>query len=243
MQGIRSRFAPVAVAAAALVAALTRWWLQGSGNVYTAVTKRFYVPDPDLGWRVSAQHPIWLGLDACALTAVVVLAVAVIARRWRRLAWIIAAATVVLPVAAFASGPGPLHGRDTLPPTAAVLVESGIEGALAAPAGRYVVVPHAGTSVTAKLSAGGEAFDARFEHDITGTWRGDPAALAHPMRAEISVAAAAVDTGVGERTKHAREGYLRAAEFPRITVTLAGVAAVRQVDASEVAFRAPGTGC
>ena len=228
-------------AAAALVTAVVRWWLQGSGNLYTAFHKRLYVPDPDLGWRVSAQHPIWLGLDACAVIAVVGVGLAVVGRRFRVASWVVAGIVVALPVAAFVSGSGPANGRDTLPPRAAVIVETGIEGSLAAPAGHYVVVDHAGTSVTAHLSAGGEPFDARFEHDIAGAWDGDPHDLARPMHAQIAVAAAAVDTGVGERTKHAREKYLRADQFPQIAVELASVTAVRQSGPTELAFRAPAT--
>jgi len=261
--------------AAALVASLIRWQLQGSHNLYTALEKRFYVPDPDLGWRVSTQHPIWLGLDTCAVIAALAVAVVILGLWIRRrerartadataapatgaaataraatsaratvlrvTSWIIAAIPLAVPAAAFASGPGPLDGRDTLPPSAAVLVESGIEGSLAAPAGRYAVEAHPGTSLTAHLSAGGEAFDARFDHDITGTWQGNPRDLSQPMRAEISVAAAAVDTGVGERTKHAREGYLRAGEFPRITIAFDRVAAVRANGPASLAFRAPAT--
>lgn len=249
-----SSFAPALVVAAALVASLIRWHLQGSGNLYTAVARRFYVPDPDLGWRVSTQHPIWLGLDVCAAIIVVMLGVAVLAvvivrratthpvqaRLLRVVSWALASISVSIPAVAFASGPGPLHARDTLPASAAVLIEDGIEGAVDAPEGSYAVVSHAGTAVTAHLSAGGEAFDARFG-DVTGTWHGTPRDLQLPMHAAISVAAASVDTGVGERSKHAREGYLHADQFPRIEVALDRVAAVRANGSNELAFRAPGT--
>jgi polyisoprenoid-binding protein YceI len=177
-----------------------------------------------------------------AIVVALVVGAFLIRRRGLRLAmWVLAVATLAVPIAAFSSGPGPLHGRDTLPPAAAVLVETGIAGSLDAPAGRYAVVPHAGTAITAKLSAGGETFDARFERDITGSWQGDPHDLARPMHAEIAVAAAAVDTGIGERTKHAREGYLRAAEFPQITVAIDRAVAVRATRPGELVFRAPAT--
>ena len=240
--------------AAALLASLIRWHVQGSGNLYTAVARRFYVPDPDLGWRVSTQHPIWLGLDVCAAILVTILGVTVLAVVIRRRAtshpvqarilrvgaWALAAIAPCVPAVAFASGPGPLHARDTLPASAAVLIEDGIEGALDAPEGSYAVVSHAGTAVTARLAAGGEAFDARFG-DVSGTWRGTPRDLQRPMHAAISVAAASVDTGVGERSKHARGGYLHADKFPRIEVALDRVAAVRAKGPNELAFRAPGT--
>jgi polyisoprenoid-binding protein YceI len=249
-----SAYAPVLVVAVSVAASLVRWYLRGSSNIYTAFAKRFYVPDPDLQWRVSTQHPIWLGLDSCGALVVLAIVLAVggvlirrresvqqsRARLVRGVAWGLAACSLVIPAAAFVSGWAPLDARETLLPTAAVLVEDGIAGSLDAPPGSYVVVTHAGTAVTARLSAGGEAFDARFG-DVVGTWQGTPRDLRQPMRAEISVAAASVDTGVGERSKHAREGYLHADQFPRITVALDHVAAVRANGPREIAFRAPGT--
>ena len=136
----RHPLAPVVLPVAALVASLIRWQVQGSHNLYTAFEKRFYVPDPDLGWRVSTQHPIWLGLDTCAVIAALAVAVAILgsgpaaaapreprssnaasataarATGLRVASWILAAIPLAVPVMAFASGPGPLHGRDTLPP-------------------------------------------------------------------------------------------------------------------------------
>jgi polyisoprenoid-binding protein YceI len=258
MRFLHSSFAPVVLAGVALVAAAIRWYVQGSHNIYTALSKRFYVPDPDLGWRVSTQHPIWLGLDAlaviAAIAAALVIAGWVVRRRERATAmrlhkratvmrggsWLVGALSLLIPIVAFASGPGPLNGRDTLPASAAVLVETGIEGSLDAPAGNYAVVSHAGTSVTAHLSAGGEAFDARFA-DVTGAWHGNPRDLRQPMHAELSVAAASVDTGIAERSKHARGGYLHAEQFPRIVVAIDSVTAVRPNAARELVFRAPAT--
>jgi polyisoprenoid-binding protein YceI len=247
---LSSPFAPTVLPVLALVVSLVRWYVQGSHNLYTAFEKRFYVPDPDLGWRISTQHPIWLGLDVCAVIAIVAVGVAIgaiiIRRRGRApvlraITWSVAILPLAVPAVAFTSGPGPLHGQDTLPARAAVLVEDGIDGSLDAPAGRYVVASHEGTSITAHLSAGGEAFDARFAGDVAGAWQGDPHDLSRPMRAEVSVAAASVDTGIGERTKHAREGYLHADQFPRITVTIDRLAAVRADSPNVLAFRAPGT--
>jgi hypothetical protein len=253
-RNIRWVWAPVLLAAGALIASLSRWYIQGSHNLYTALVKRFYVPDPDLGWRVSTQHPIWLGLDACAVITALALATAgaafMIHRRERargkqmtslRVAsWVVASTCLAVPSAAFASGPGPLHGRDTLPASAAVLIETGIDGSLDAPEGSYEVVKHTGTSITAHVSAGDEAFDARFESDITGRWQGNPRDLGREMHVGVSVAAASVDTGIALRSKHAREGYLHADQFPRITVTIDRVIAVRSNGRQEIAFRAPG---
>lgn len=249
----RSSFASVVVCMAALVASLVRWQAQGSYNIYTALAKRFYVPDPDLGWRISAQHPVWLGLDACALLAAITLALAGLAWAIRRSemsrrtsttarvgSWMLALISLLVPASAFVSGPGPLHARDTLPPSAAVLIETGIEGSLDADDGLYTVVSHLGTSITAHLSAGGEAFDARFARDISGTWHGNPRDLRKPIHVEISVATASVDTGIDKRSKHARDGYLHADRFPRIAVTIDEVIATRNNGPQAIVFRAPG---
>jgi polyisoprenoid-binding protein YceI len=231
------RFAPSGLVLVALVASLARWALQGSHNIYTALSKRFYVPDPDLGWRISDDHPVWLGLEVCAVLLLIAVGLAFFKRR--RILEVLAALTLAVPIIAFATGAGPADARDTLPPSDIVKLEGGIEGALDSPAGDYVAIPHAGTAVTAHLSAGGEAFDARFS-DVVGTWHGAPHDLAKPIHAEISVATVSIDTGVGERSKHAREKYLLADQFPRISVEILRVIAARQITANELAFRAAG---
>jgi polyisoprenoid-binding protein YceI len=253
---VKSPFLPVATPIAALIASLLRWWLQDSGNLYTAVEKRFYVPDPDLGWRVSELHPVWLGLDLCAVIAALAVALAiggwVIRRReskrhapstgLRAIAWMLGAVSVVAPVAAYASGSRPAGARDVLPVESSdIPAMTGIAGGVAAPAGRYEVVPHDGTSITAHLVAGGESFDARFAGEIQGFWDGNPHALAEPMTADISVAAASVDTGVRGRSKHARTSYLKADTYPRIEVKLDRVLATQPTGVDGVAFTARGT--
>lgn len=252
---MKTSFLPVVTPIAALIASLLRWWLQGSGNLYTAVEKRFYVPDPDLGWRVSTEHPVWLGLDLCAVIAALTVAVAaagyLIRRRETRraarssglrlIAWIVGVVPVVAPIVAYASGSRPAGARDALPTeTATPTAMIGIAGAVVAPAGRYEVVPHEGTSITAHLTAGGESFDARFG-DVQGFWRGDPQALAEPMSAEISVATASVDTGVKSRSKHARTKYLDADTYPRIEVKIDHLVAAQPAGTDRAAFRARGT--
>jgi polyisoprenoid-binding protein YceI len=253
---VSSPFAPVMLPIAALVAALVRWQLQGSHNLYTAIAKRFYVPDPDLGWQISPRHPIWLGLEAAGAIAAIAAAVAVagwwIRRReaqgsraagLRAATWIVAALPLGIPLAAFASGGGPERAVDTLPASTIHGIESGIVGIIDAPAGRYEIVAHSGTSITAHLSAGHEEFDARLggDGDIKGAWQGDPHDFTQPIGGEISVGAASVDTGIDLRSTHARDEYLHAAQFPRITVALDRVLAASQAGPNTVAFRAHGT--
>jgi hypothetical protein len=81
----RSPFLLAIAPAVAVGAGGVRWAMQGSGNVYTAVHKRFYVPDPDLGWRVQAGGPVWLGLEVLAILGAItvgVLGAAWLIRRW-----------------------------------------------------------------------------------------------------------------------------------------------------------------
>ncbi|HUQ05145.1 MAG TPA: YceI family protein [Kofleriaceae bacterium] len=242
-------------AVAALSAAVARWLVQGSGNVYTATTKRFYVPDPDLGWRVAPGGPFWIGLELVAVIGAVAAGVAIAALILRRLErrrgnvtwaraglWIVAALTLAAPAWAFASGMGPARGREALPEGAsAAAPTSGLEGSLELPAGRYDVVAHAGTAITARVEAGEERFEARFGRGITGAWTVDPRDLTKPGTGEFSVDVAAIDTGIALRTEHARDEYLHAARFPRLTLRIGTVVATRQDGPRQVAFRAAGT--
>ncbi len=242
-------------ALAALVAAGGRWVMQGSGNVYTATHKRFYVPDQDLGWRVASAGPVWIGLELIAALAAVVIGVAIAAyvvTRWERrrgrsgglrsALWIVAVLPLAAPAWAFASGFGPAGGREALPAGASAAAPSaGIEGGLDLPSGRYEVVAHAGTAVTATLEAGEERFEARFSRGISGAWTADPRDLTRPSQAEISVQASVVDTGITLRSQHARDEYLRVATFPRITLRLGPLIAARQDGPAQVAFRTVGS--
>ena len=252
---MRSPFAPVALPIVALIGALVRWQVQGSRNLYTALAKRFYIPDPDLGWRISERHPIWLGLEVCAIIAAIAAGLVIggwiIRRRearrggratvLRAVSWSVAGVPLAAPIAAFASGAGPAGGLDTLPAATIQGIEAGITGIIDAPAGRYDVVEHAGTAITAHLSAGHETFDARFGGGIRGAWQGDPHDLTRPTTGEISVDATTVDTGIDERSQHAREEYLYTDKYPRITLTLGQLKAASQQGANTVAFRAQGT--
>lgn len=239
----------------ALLATLARWRMQGSRNVYTAIAKRFYVPDPDLGWQISPQHPLWIGLEACALIAA--LAAGLVIAGWfirrgeaklgrrapglRAATWVAGVLPLVVPIWAFASGAGPANGIDTLPASTIRGIESGITGIIDAPAGRYEVLAHPGTAIAAHLSAGHETFDAQFGGGIRGAWQGDPHDLSQPIGGEISVDAASVDTGIDLRSTHARDEYLLAAKYPRISVALDRVLAASQAGPNTVGFRAHGT--
>jgi polyisoprenoid-binding protein YceI len=255
-EDVKSSFLPAGLSVAALLASLSRWFVQDSGNLYTVLEKRFYIPDPDLGWRVSEAHPVWLGIDACAVVAAFAIGLTIISHivrrrelnhrirssRLRAVAWTLGVIASLVPLAAFVSGSRPSGAVDSLPLAAAQpLARNAIAGGLDAPAGRYEVVPHEGTSITARLSAGGETFDARFTDDVEGFWRGNPHNLASPTTATISVAAASVDTGVRARSKHARIGYLEADTYPRITVDVDQVLAAQPGGAEGVLFTAHGT--
>ncbi|MBZ0235697.1 MAG: YceI family protein, partial [Deltaproteobacteria bacterium] len=96
-------------------------------------------------------------------------------------------------------------------------------------------------ALTARIEAGQERFEARFGRGIDGAWRADPRDLAKPGVAEISVDVAAIDTGIALRTQHARDEYLHAGRFPRVTLRTGELVATRQDGPRQVAFRAKGT--
>ena len=251
---VRSPFAPVVLPLAALIAALVRWWSQGSNNLYTAVSKRFYIPDPDLGWRISDHHPVWVGLEICAVIAAIaaglVVAGWIIRRReatrgerasvLRAATWLVGALPLIVPIAAFATGGAPAGALDTLPASTIQGIESGITGIIDAPAGRYEVVAHQGTSVTAKVSAGHETFDARLS-GVKGSWQGDPHDFTKPTGGKVSADATTVDTGIDERSSHAREAYIHADKYPAVTVELDRVIAASQDGPNAIKFKAHGS--
>ncbi len=252
---MKSPFAPSVLTSVALAASLARWLMQGSKNLYTATAKRFYIADPDLGYRISPQHPFWIGLEVCAAMAALaiglILVGSVIRRReaklgrpssaLRAMTWVVAALPLVVPVWAFASGGAPEGAQSTLAASTIQGIESGVTGLIDAPAGRYEVVAHPGSSITAHLSAGHDAFDARFASGIHGTWQGDPHDFTKPTSGEISVAAVGVDTGIDERSNHARSEYLYTDKYPEITFALDRALAASQDGKSAIKFRAHGT--
>lgn len=236
-----------------VILAVARWLTQGSGNVYTDLGRRLFVPDPVLGWRIADTSPVWLGLDVIgglvAVAAAVLVAAVLVMRRERRgrrhLVWprtglgVIGAACLVVPVWAFASGGAPAGARDVLPGRAVEPPREGITGHLAsAPPGRYAVVEGKSSLVVAHLSAGGEAFEASFSA-LRGTLTGDPGDLHQPLTAHFELSAASVDTGIDLRSKHARE-YLQVEKYPRIGFSLTELSATRQHGADEIAFSARG---
>lgn len=243
--------------AAAFAAALARWLLQGSGNLYTTPDKRFYLPDAALGWRIHPDGPLWLGMDALAV--LLALAVGLAAAAWfvrrreraqgttwraaRAGLWLLGAAPLILPILAFASGTAPEGSRDQLPPGVLGPKPEGIDGSLAdLPAGRYRVLPGSDSAVIARVTAGGETFEARFTGKLDGSLVFDPADLSKPVSAELRVDSASVDTGVSARSKHAREGYLLAEKHPEIKVSVSAIDAARQgASPHEIAFWASGT--
>lgn len=252
----RSPYWATIPAALALAASLARWLLQSSDNLYTAPTKRFYLPDPDLGWRIAAESPVWLGLDAIAALGVFTVSLAVVAwfvrqreqapdRPWRqaRVAlWGLSAVTLALPVWAFTSGTRPEGAREELPAGVIGPAPGGFEGALAGlPAGTYqVVAGH--SSITARVKAGGEEFDATFAGNLAGAVQIDPADLEAPVSARVRVDAASVDTGVTMRSEHAAsEDYLDTANHPEIALEIARLTSTRQgASPSEIVFWADG---
>lgn len=244
---------------AALIAALGRWYLQGSSNLYTAPRKRFYVPELD-SWVLTDRAVLWLGLEVIAAMAAITIALVVggwfIRRRERKLgarstilrviAWLVAVGLVGIPLAAFLSGDRPPGGEDIRPiveaPKLAPPAPTGpaITGSIELPAGRYeVVAPHKSTSISVRLEAGGDVFDAVFA-DVKGEWRADPKDLTQPMTAEITAATASVDAGIEMRSKHAREDYLKAKQFPRIGWKLEKLVQAKP-EGDKVLFKATGT--
>lgn len=245
----------VAVPAAALAAAGVRWALQGSGNLYTDIDRRFYVPDDAIGWASSRTGAVWLGLDSLAVMALLVAAVAVagwlIRRRESRRAqpwpaarytlWPVAVASLLIPAWAFSSGGRPAGGRDFLPAGLAKAPAAGISARVAGvPAGTYRIVDNDQSVVAVRLRAGGEEFEARFADGLRGFWRGNPGDLTQPMTARVEVKARSVDTGIDKRSEHATE-FLKVKRYPNVGFELGQLSAAAPDERGRVKFAAAGT--
>jgi hypothetical protein len=220
---VRSAFAPVVVPLVALIALIARWLLQGSGNFYTAREQRFWVKDPDLDWRVSSGTAIWIGLEVCGIVAAVacglVAAGWIIRRRERRTqhpakllraaAWVVAVVPLAVPMAAFASGWGPADGHVIRPVIAAPTTAGEASPDRSPHRAAVTRWSRMRTSTVARLGPAGtrSTRSSRATSPDRGRAIRD---LTKPMTAELRAAAASVDTGIGDRTKHAREGYLQA---------------------------------
>ncbi|HWN66173.1 MAG TPA: YceI family protein [Haliangium sp.] len=241
----------------ALAASVARWLLQGSNNLYTTPSKRFYLPDPDLGWRIAPETPAWLGLDAIAALAGFTAALGAVAwfvrqreqpqnQTWtpgRRGLWALSIVTLAVPIWAFTGGTRPEGAREELPAGVIGPAPGGFEGSLdGVPAGTYEVVSDSQSSITARIKAGGEEFDARFTGNLAGTVVFDPRDLEAPVSARVRVDTASVDTGVKMRSEHAAsEDYLGAAKHPEIALELVRLTSTRQgASASEIVFWADG---
>jgi polyisoprenoid-binding protein YceI len=232
----RSPYWALTLSGLALAAGIARWLLQGSGNLYTQTDKRYYLADPDLGWRIAPESPFWLGLDAIAMLAVFTAALGVVAwfvrqrerehnqgQPWRpaRIAlWVLSAVPLAVPIWAFASGGAPEGAREALPPGVIGPPPGGFEGALAdLPAGTYELLPDSESSITARIKAGGEEFDTRFSGNLAARVTFDPSDPGAAVVARVRVDTASVDTGSGMRSEHAAgKDYLDAKRFPEIAL-------------------------
>ncbi|GAB4515898.1 MAG: hypothetical protein Tsb0020_34530 [Haliangiales bacterium] len=257
-RGSRAPYLLIIPPVAGALAGLARWLLQGTGNVYTNPNKRFYVPDDDLGWRIVAEGPIWLGLEAVGLLFGLVGVAAVgawlISKREQRqgrratLGWavlaVIGLAALAAPTVAFSSGFAPAEGRES-PPAGVIGPPTGeIEGSLAGlPAGSYQVVAGAESVIIANVTAGGESFETRFTDNLSGALTFDPSDLSAPLSGSFRVDAASADTGVSMRTKHVRsEDFLHVEKFPELSFTIAKLTSARQgAGPDELVFWADGS--
>jgi hypothetical protein len=222
----------IALAAAGVALAATRWLWQGSFNVYTDAAKRFYAPDPVVQWRLIEAGPAWLGLDALGVVGIlfgVVLGAAWWARRSAQravmvAAWLAAVLTWFPGAWAWRSGVPP-EGSVESRPADVIEVPEGIDGGLeGVPAGLYRGAP-AADSVVAVVDAGGERLDARFSI-VEANVVGDPSDLRQPLRGTVVLDPRTIDTGVDGRSRHA-QNYLEVEDHPTIRLDLSALRAAQ----------------
>ncbi len=249
----RSLYWVLAGPAAALLLAAVRFTMQGSAKLYTETDKQFYLPDPDLGYKLAADTYHWLGLErtAAIIGFAAALAVAsflllrrerkkeVAMKRSRIALFCLSPLPLLIPLMAFLGGSPPSDARATIP---SVKRASGTEIAASlpsAPAGIYNAVLHDGTLIAAGLKAGGDSFEAKFT-DVRGHFSGDPSDLTKPLRGEFFAKGKSVDTGIPARSSHATE-YLKVEEFPDIGFRIDAITSTSATDSpNRMAFSGNG---
>lgn len=250
MSSRRLKLAAIAPVFATILATFRWSTQQATGNLYTETDHRYYVPDPDLGWRYVEEGHVWLGLDAIGLVAVLAVVVLFLLRRLLRNGdpsprakaglWVLSVATLLVPFSAFKSGLPPDDASHERPDS---FVEAPTEGIAAGlpglEAGTYTVLDDAElSSAIATISAGGETFEARFG-GMQGTFTGNPGDLSQPIEATFTADPRTVDTGVDLRSEHAGE-YLQIESFETMELALDGIEASAASEDGSVAFSAKG---
>lgn len=211
-----------------------RWFLQGADTIYTDTARAFWVPGPRAVWVETTDRWVWLGLEG--LGAVLAIVVGTASMLWlagrvkgpalkktatalSRVGAVVAMAAPVFPAWAFVGGFPPAGAERLLPLAAAPVPPSPSAGPAVAfdlPAGPWTVANSTTNLLAARVSAGGETFDAKFG-PLTGTV--DLAAELTASKAGFTVPSTSVDTGVELRNSHA-QGYLKADQHATIGLTL-----------------------
>ncbi|MCP4449591.1 MAG: hypothetical protein GY811_30300 [Myxococcales bacterium] len=237
-------------AIAAAIVLLGRWMWQGTGNLWSKLDLKVYLADADLGWRRTEQSFTWVGLDLVAALLIasvgIYLAIRYLGSREKTvLRWlgttakVASVGTLVLPLYAFASGSPPQGARESRPVMEMVAPKSGILASLPSlPDGRYLVISHPQSAVTAKLLAGGEEFDARFSAGLGGYWDATPHDLSKPMHVQVQVDVSSVETGIELRNQHTLDA-LKPSEHPTISFKLKKLVST-EASPGGIAFSATG---
>lgn len=260
---------PIGLALASAAATGLRYGLQGTGNIYTNTARAFYLEDPILGWSVTRERWVWLGLDALGVVLAVALGTIAVAwlagalarrhragrigRTWPKLAlvafWMGAAlcvVTPVVPIAAFASGAPPadaLANMPAAPATPALPPPTKATTGPAAwpdlPAGAWTVSPHGEANTVIAQIAAGEETFDARFGPVSGEITLDPTDLTR-ARGEVTVPAASIDTGIALRTKHASDD-LKVTEHPTIALRFDGLTRLAEDGAGRLRFEGAAT--
>ena len=233
----------IALAVFGMLLSVVVWVWQPGAPIYTDPGKVFYVPDPDLEWKLVEAGRFSLGADLlafCFLCFAISGALSQIDKTAvRRFAWTLAACAGLPAYTTIVFGQFP-EGARLDAPGGLVIAPEGIEGGLEGFYASVWVSAEAGRGVVAKVPAGGEAFETRFDLSTPAELRGDPSNLRQPIKLRVEAASASADTGVDARSKSARQ-YLQAEDFPAIAFTLEELSGARVVEPTKVEFAAAGT--
>jgi hypothetical protein len=223
---------------------LTAWGWQPGTPIYTDLDRIFYLPDPDLEWRLVEDGRFLMGADLIGLSALFFIIAGALSQSedrslGQRIAWACAVAASVPALAAFTVGRFPDDARVEPPDGRGLIivpdeVQGGLEGL---EAGAWVSA-EAGRGIVAMVPAGGETFETRFTLPQPASLTGNPSNLKQPLRMKAFASAASADTGVDGRSSSARE-YLQAEKHPTIDFELIELTGAK-ASGDELEFAATG---
>ena len=245
LRGVSTGGRIITLAVFGLGLCLTAWGWQPGTPIYTDLDRIFYLPDPDLEWRLIEDGRFLLGADLIGVSAFFFLIAGSLSQSERgslgqRIAWACAFAASLPALTAFTIGRFPEDARIEAPDGRGLIIApDDVQGGLEGLAADAWVSREGGRGIVALVPAGGETFETRFALAQPASVTGNPSNLKQPLRVKAIAVSASADTGVDGRSASARD-YLQVEMHPTIEFELVELTGARPSGQDELEFAGKG---